>query len=362
VTDTVTVAAIFFITWSFYITRYLKKGREAQNISLSDISDLTKISKMYLDSLEKDEYTKIPGEPYVKGYISSYAECVGINAHEALKMYDSVNMETNNTEELKSEILDDKKRLTLPYLSFRKITWLVLAFSILTVLAIGAYYGFFQNQKESTVDKSPREPNEIIQPNIISKTDTNILQERQNGDSFQSGKQDGFEKKLENMVSREKHEIGISKIPAPLEIHQPEPITQEGEPYVPIHESSRDIDLSDSENYQAHFENNLKVIEATACSEIINRTPQRPADSFEWSTDRIYIWSRIKCESPPSSIRHIYHFKGEKINDVLLKVRSSNWRTWSYKTLLNKRYIGPWRVDITSADGRLLRSIKFEIR
>ena len=50
---------------------YLKKGREARNISLSDVSDLTKISKIYLECLEKDEYTKIPGKPYVKGYIST---------------------------------------------------------------------------------------------------------------------------------------------------------------------------------------------------------------------------------------------------------------------------------------------------
>jgi len=341
---------------------YLKKGREAQNISLSDISDLTKISKIYLDCLEKDEYTKIPGEPYVKGYISSYAACIGINAHEALKLYDSFQMETNNAEEIKPEILEDKKRPTLPYPSFNKTTWLVLAFSILTILIVGVYYLFFQNQKKATVDESLQEPSKTILPTNISKTDTNLLQERQNGYSFQSRKQNGFEKKLENKESGEKNDNGISKIPAPLESHQPEQISEEVEPYTPIHESSRVKELSDSENYQTHFENNLKVIEATACSEIKNRIPQGSGDSFEWSMDRIYIWSSIKCERPPSSIRHIYYFNGEKVNDILLKIRSSHWRTWSYKRLLNKRYIGSWRVDIASVDGKLLESIKFEIR
>ena len=344
---------------------YLKKGREARNISLSDVSDLTKISKIYLECLEKDEYTKIPGKPYVKGYISSYVACVGLNEHEALKLYDSYQMETNNAEEISSEILGDKKRPTLFHLSFNKKTWLVLAFSILIILTIGVYYSFFQNQKKATIDKSLQESNKTIQPTIISKIDTNLPPERQNSNSFQSRKKNGFEKKLENLENKEskvKHANGISQIPAPLESHRPEQTSKEAEPYAPIYESSRAKDLPDSKNYQTHFENNLKVIEATVCSEIKNRVPQGSGDSFEWSMPRIYTWSRIKCERPPSSIRHIYYFKGEKVNDILLKIRSSHWRTWSYKTLLNKRYIGPWRVDITSVDGKLLQRIKFEIR
>jgi len=229
-----------------------------------------------------------------------------------ISLYDSFQIETNNAEEIKPEILEDKKRPTLLYPSFNRKTWLVLAFSILTVLAIGVYYSFFQNQKKATVDKSPQEPSKTIQPTIISKTDTNLLQERQNGYSFQSRKQNGFEKKLENKERRLKHDNDISQIPSPQENHQPEQILKEGESYTPIDELSRVKDLSDSVNYQTHFENNLKVIEASACSEINNRIPQGSGDSFEWSMDRIYIWTRIKCERPPSSIRHIYYFKDEK--------------------------------------------------
>jgi len=344
------------------VGEYLKKEREAQNICLGDVSDFTKISKIYLDCLEKGEYTKIPGEPYVKGYISSYAAFVGMNAHEALKLYNSFQMETDDVEEIKPEIQEDKKGPAFSYLSFNKKTWLVLVFSILSIISIAAYYLFFQNQKTAIIDKNPREPNKSIQQKTISKAETNLLQEMQNGYSFQSRKKDGLEEKLENEERREKQSNDSYKIPAPLENDQSEEAAAGGEPYTPIHESSRGKDVSHSENYQAHFEKHLKVIEATACSEIINRIPIGSRDVFEWSMDRIYIWSRIKCEKLHSSIRHVYYFKGEKLNDILLKVRSPFWRTWSYKTLLNKRYIGEWRVDITSVDGKLLHSIKFEIR
>ena len=49
---------------------YLKKKREAKAISLSEVARLTKISKFYLDYIEKDEFEKLPQGPYIKGYIS----------------------------------------------------------------------------------------------------------------------------------------------------------------------------------------------------------------------------------------------------------------------------------------------------
>ena len=89
---------------------YLKNSREAQNISLKDVADYTKISKVYLDCLEKDEYTKIPAKPYVKGYISSYASFVGIDENEALELYDSFQNETDDTDAIKTEISQNKKK------------------------------------------------------------------------------------------------------------------------------------------------------------------------------------------------------------------------------------------------------------
>ena len=53
------------------VGNYLKSGREAKKISLSEISRTTKISKRYLDCLEQDDFEKMPGTPYIKGYITS---------------------------------------------------------------------------------------------------------------------------------------------------------------------------------------------------------------------------------------------------------------------------------------------------
>ena len=107
---------------------------------------------------------------------------------------------------------------------------------------------------------------------------------------------------------------------------------------------------------------NLKALKATIGSDVKDRMPVGVSNYFSWSTNRVYVWSLIECKHPPSSIRHIYYFQGEKLSDVHLNVQSSHWRTWSYISLSNKRYIGPWRVDITTAEGKLLRSLHFDVK
>ena len=340
---------------------YLKKSREAQNISLNDVADYTKISKIYIDCLEKNEYQKIPAKPYVKGYISSYAACVGIDQHEALKLYNSFQNETNDAEELTSEMQPDKKKSKTHFLWISKKTGFVLAVGILIILAVGLYYSFFQNQKEAVVNKSLEEQHKTTQPTLASTIAYDRPQKKQNKNSFQSRKQNGFKKTIETKEVRIKHNDSVSQISDPQEINRPKQNPKDAVPYQPIKEFSRVKELSGSNNVPIHYENNVKIVEAAACSSVKDRTPQGLGDSFEWSSDRIFIWTRIKCERLPSSIRHIYYFKGEKVNDILLNIRSSHWRTWSYKTLSNKSYVGPWRVDITSIDGKLLQSINFEI-
>ncbi len=83
---------------------YLKKEREAKNISLHEVSRLTKISEIYLDYLEKDEYEKLPKGPFVKGYISSYSKSIGCNEDEALKLYNATNSEKDEFEPVQPEI------------------------------------------------------------------------------------------------------------------------------------------------------------------------------------------------------------------------------------------------------------------
>jgi len=196
---------------------------------------------------------------------------------------------------------------------------------------------------------------------LVSTVAFNSSPKKQNKISNQVSQSNGFKKTNYPEKAQKKPDNGRSQTLAPPPIQPPKSAAQESLPDQPIQKMANKSSLTVSNGVPLTSKEHLKIIEAAACSSVKNRTPQGSGDSFEWSEDKIFIWTRIKCERLPSSIRHIYYFKGEKVNDISLSVRSSHWRTWSYKTISNKRYIGPWRVDITSNDGKLLDSIEFEI-
>ncbi len=124
----------------------LKSGREARNIGLSEVARSTKISKWYLDCLEKDEFDKIPGGPYIKGYIASYASFIGIEEDEILKQYDSLQINSADENEVQDHLPQDKKRQKLMGFFFSKKNLLILSMAVLILLAVGFNYFFFQNR------------------------------------------------------------------------------------------------------------------------------------------------------------------------------------------------------------------------
>lgn len=83
---------------------YLKKERELRNISLRELSQLSKISPLYLNFIEKDEFDKLPQGPYVKGYIASYSRLIGGNVDEVITLYETLNKKRIQTEEIQSDI------------------------------------------------------------------------------------------------------------------------------------------------------------------------------------------------------------------------------------------------------------------
>jgi transcriptional regulator with XRE-family HTH domain len=90
---------------------YLKRERELRNISIEEISIVTKIKKNFLEALEKDEFDKLPGETFIKGFIRAYSNCIGLNGDEAILRYMEYKEKRakNNDKRLKNNNLSTKK-------------------------------------------------------------------------------------------------------------------------------------------------------------------------------------------------------------------------------------------------------------
>lgn len=48
---------------------FLRATREIRKVSLADVSALTRISQRFLDAMERDAYTELPGGTFVRGYL-----------------------------------------------------------------------------------------------------------------------------------------------------------------------------------------------------------------------------------------------------------------------------------------------------
>ena len=56
----------------------LRVAREDLGRSLADAASFTKISKVFLSNMEKGEFFKLGGKPYVIGFTKAYAKYLGL--------------------------------------------------------------------------------------------------------------------------------------------------------------------------------------------------------------------------------------------------------------------------------------------
>ena len=64
-----------------------RKAREKKEISLDDVSNVTKISSRMLRAIEEEHFDQLPGGVFNKGFIRAYAKHLGLNDEEAVTEY-----------------------------------------------------------------------------------------------------------------------------------------------------------------------------------------------------------------------------------------------------------------------------------
>jgi cytoskeletal protein RodZ len=66
---------------------YLRVAREARGLDLRDAAQQTRISIGYLKAIEDEDFSKLPGEVFVRGFLKSYARFLGLPDDEVMKRY-----------------------------------------------------------------------------------------------------------------------------------------------------------------------------------------------------------------------------------------------------------------------------------
>lgn len=70
------------LAWNGEIGPFLEEARERQGLSLKEVEQSTKIRCRYLEGLESENPSELPGKSYIQGFLRSYAEFLDLDVEE----------------------------------------------------------------------------------------------------------------------------------------------------------------------------------------------------------------------------------------------------------------------------------------
>ena len=134
----------------------LKREREIRGISLKEISDDTKISKRFLEALERNDHKTLPAPVFTRGFVRQYARYLGLNAEDMVNRYnyaaagDDRIEKSAHLERLVQPVVPDvppRKGIPPPYARVDRNVYITIV--IVIALALVGWWAFRLKQQRS---------------------------------------------------------------------------------------------------------------------------------------------------------------------------------------------------------------------
>ncbi len=134
----------------------LRQAREERGISISEVAEQTRISPLYLESIENDDYRTLPGGIFNKGFVKSFAAYVGVDEDEALQDYARIASTQETSSEDKSSRSYRPEVLTDDSSGPSMLPTVILAVIILGLMTWGilALVNYLKDSQSQTVENN----------------------------------------------------------------------------------------------------------------------------------------------------------------------------------------------------------------
>jgi len=126
------------------------------------------------------------------------------------------------------------------------------------------------------------------------------------------------------------------------------------------------VSLAVASRHTAHGESvepaaaELLLGSAAICEAVQNSVPFNEAIVFSISRQKLYCYTDFVAVPEKSFIYHNWYLRDEKRASVKLQLNTPRWATFSY-VAFKEADLGPWRVEVTDAQGNVLHILRFSI-
>src|SRR3954449_1212082 len=123
----------------------LREARMRQRLDITDVEAQTKIRAKYLRALENEDFGMLPGPTFVKSFLRTYAEFLGLDPHLLVEEY-RVRHDPRDESELTpfARPPRGRERRRPP----RRPTWLPVAGAVIAILAVLLILGLTGNSSD----------------------------------------------------------------------------------------------------------------------------------------------------------------------------------------------------------------------
>ena len=127
----------------------LRSARERAGLTLDAIAQQLKLAPRQVEALETDDYARLPGRTFVRGFLRNYARCVGVDPDAVLELLP----DADHPATLERPTLQPTPRAMgeLPSHAPAPRTWsrIAIPLALLAIVGVAAVYEFTRQQAES---------------------------------------------------------------------------------------------------------------------------------------------------------------------------------------------------------------------
>jgi hypothetical protein len=104
----------------------------------------------------------------------------------------------------------------------------------------------------------------------------------------------------------------------------------------------------------------LSLVQALMCEDIEEGSPKNEAIVFSVRLGEVTCFTSFDHVPERTIIHHNWFYMDEPTSNIKLSLRSPRWSTFS-KRKLRESDKGPWRVEVTDSEGKILKTLRFSI-